>query len=133
MNIRPIRTEADYDEALEEIARYFEDEPRPGTPAADRFDLLATLIDAYENMHWPIDPPHPIAAIEHHMLTHNYTQADLAKVIGSRSRASEILRRRRHLTLDMVWRLNRRWGIPAESLIRPYRLSQVSGRGRRDG
>jgi HTH-type transcriptional regulator/antitoxin HigA len=126
MKIRPIRTETDYDEALGEIARYFEDEPAPGTPAADRFDLLATLIEAYENRHWPIDPPHPLAAIEHHMRTHHYTQADLAKVIGSRSRASEILNRRRHLTLDMVWQLNRKWGIPAESLIKPYRLKQAT-------
>jgi HTH-type transcriptional regulator/antitoxin HigA len=60
------------------------------------------------------------------MRTHHYTQADLAKVIGSRSRASEILNRRRHLTLDMVWQLNRKWGIPAESLIKPYRLKQAT-------
>jgi HTH-type transcriptional regulator / antitoxin HigA len=84
MDIRPIRNEADYDAALRQIEPYFDKEPEPGTPAADRFDLLAMLMETYERQHWPIDPPHPVAAIEHHMRTHNYSQADLAKVIGSR-------------------------------------------------
>jgi HTH-type transcriptional regulator / antitoxin HigA len=124
MDIRPIRTEADYDQALKEIALYFEREPEPGSPDADRFDVLAALVKTYEDEHWPIEAPSPIAAIKYVMEFRGYSQADLAKVLGSRSRASEILSRKRHLTLDMVWALNRKWGIPAESLIRPYRLRE---------
>jgi len=121
-SIRPIRNEAEYDEALAKIARYFEKEPEPGTPAADVFDLLAMVIENYERRHWPIDPPDPVAAIEYRMTLSDYRQSDLAKLIGSRSRASEILNRKRPLTLDVIWKLNREWGIPAESLIKPYRL-----------
>jgi HTH-type transcriptional regulator/antitoxin HigA len=124
MDVRPIRTEADYDRALKEIAVYFEREPEPGSPEADRFDVLAALVKTYEDEHWPIEAPSPIAAIKYVMELRGYSQADLAKVLGSRSRASEILRRKRRLTLDMVWALNRKWGIPAESLIRPYRLRE---------
>jgi HTH-type transcriptional regulator/antitoxin HigA len=122
MDIRPIRTEADYDAALKEIALYFEREPEPGSVAADRFDILAALIKAYEDEHWPIEAPNPIAAIKSFMEWRGYTQADLAKVLGSRSRASEILNRRRYLTLEMAWALTKKWGIPAASLIRPYKL-----------
>lgn len=130
--LRPIRTEADYDAALGEIGRYFEREPKRGTPEADRFDLLAALIDAYEREHWPIDPPDPIAAIRYRMEQAGYRQADLAKIIGSRSRASEIMNRKRHLTLEMVWRLSRAWGIPAEALVKPYALARnVRSAGKR--
>lgn len=122
-SIRPIRNEADYDAALKEIEIYFAHEPKDGTPEADRFDLLATLIEAYEREHWPIDPPDPIAAIQFRMVQAGYRQADLAKVIGSRSRASEIMNRKRHLTLEMVWRLSREWNIPAEALVKPYVLA----------
>jgi HTH-type transcriptional regulator/antitoxin HigA len=121
-SIRPIRSEADYDAALAKIARFFEKQPEPGTPAADAFDLLAMVIENYEQQYWPVDPPDPVAAIEYRMELSGYHQADLAKLIGSRSRASEILNRKRHLTLDVIWKLNREWGIPAESLIKPYRL-----------
>ena len=122
MRIQPIRSEADYDAVLQEIAAYFEREPEPGSAEADRFDVLAALIKAYEDAHWPIEAPHPLAAIRHVMQMRGYSQADLAKVLGSRSRASEVLNRKRHLTLEMAWALNKKWGIPAESLIRPYRL-----------
>jgi HTH-type transcriptional regulator/antitoxin HigA len=105
-DIRPIRTEADYEWALAEIARYFDDQPEPGSPEADRFDVLATLIEAYENRHYPISTPDPVAAIAGHMEMRGLDQSDLAKVLGSRSRASEVLNRKRHLTLDMVHRLN---------------------------
>ena len=122
MDIRPIRNEADYDRALAAIQVFFDNEPEVGSPAADRFDVLAALIEAYERKHWPIDPPHPVAAIVHHMEARNLTRNQLAELLGSRSRASEILNRRRHLTLEMVWALHRKWGLPAEALIRPYRL-----------
>jgi len=118
--VRPIRTEADYDAALREIDAYFECEPEPGTLEADRFDVLAALIGAYERDHWSIDPPEPIDAIRHFMDQHGYGRSDLANLLGSRSRASEILNRRRPLTMDMAWKLHREWGLPAESLIRPY-------------
>ena len=123
MDIRPLRSEADYDAALSDIERYFETEPPPGTPEADRFDLLALVIADYEAKHWPIDPPDPVEAIKHRMDQAGYRQRDLALLLGSRSRASEILSRKRALTLDMAWKLNREWGIPAEALLQPYALN----------
>jgi HTH-type transcriptional regulator/antitoxin HigA len=123
---RPLRSEADYDAALEDIERYFEMEPKPGTPEADRFDLLALIIEDYERKRWPIDPPKTIDAIRYGMEIGGYTQADLGRLLGSRQRASDILARKRPLTMGMAWRLHREWGIPAEALIAP-----PSTRGRR--
>ncbi len=123
MNIRPLRSEADYDMALEDIEQYFKVEPLPGTPEADRFDLLALVIADYESKHWAIDPPDPVEAIKYRMEQVGYRQRDLATLLGSRSRASEVLSRKRPLTLEMAWRLNREWGIPAEALLRPYNLA----------
>lgn len=118
MNIRPIRTEQDYDWALSEIAKYFEREPKPGTAAADRFDVLAALIAAYEAAHWPIGPSaDPVAAIRFRMDQRGYSQADLGRLLGSRSRASEILSGSRALTTEMIEKLHREWGIPAAALL----------------
>jgi HTH-type transcriptional regulator/antitoxin HigA len=125
--IRPIRTDADYRAALGEIERYFENEPTPGTRAADRFDLLALVLEDYESKKWPIEPPDPIDAIRYRMELSGYTQADLGRLIGSRQRASDILSRKRRLTMKMAWKLHRDWGIPAEALIQP----QPAARGRR--
>ena len=119
--IRPLRSEAAYDAALEEIERYFDREPKPGTPDADRFDLLALVIEDYERKHWPIDPPNAIDAIRYGMEMGGHTQADLGRLLGSRQRASDILTRKRPLTMRMAWRLYREWGIPAEALIVPPR------------
>jgi HTH-type transcriptional regulator/antitoxin HigA len=119
--IRPLRSEADYDAALDEIERYFENEPKPGTPEADRFDLLALIIEDYERKRWRIDPPDTIDAIRYRMETGGYSQADLGRLLGSRQRASDILTRKRPLTMTMAWRLHRDWGIPAEALIGPPR------------
>ena len=119
MDIRPLHSEADYDEALEKITGFFDEEPQRGTPEADQFDLLALVIADYETKHWPIDPPDPIEAIKFRMEQKGYSQTDLAQLLGSRSRASEILSRKRPLTMEMAWKLNREWGISAESLIRP--------------
>ncbi len=119
MDIRPLHSEADYEAALKEIERYFDEEPALGTPEADRFDLLALVIADYEAKHWRIDPPDPIDAIKYRMEQQGYGQRDLAALLGSRSRASEILSGKRPLTMEMAWKLNREWGIPAESLIRP--------------
>ena len=120
-NIRPIRTEADYDWALAEIEQYFRVEPTPSSAEADRFDILADLIGAYEARHWPIDPPDPVEAIRYRMQTGDYSQKDLADLLGSRSRASEVLSRKRPLTVGMVYKLSTQWRIPAEALIGPYR------------
>lgn len=119
--IRPIRTETEYDEALEEIERYFESEPKPGTPEADRFDLLALTVEDYERKRWPIDPPEAIDAIRYRMETGGYTQADLGRLLGSRQRASDVLTKKRPLTMRMAWKLHREWNIPAEALIAPPR------------
>ncbi len=116
---RPLRSEADYDAALAEIERYFEMEPKRGTPEADRFDLLALIIEDYERKRWPIEPPSAIDAIRYRMEMGGYTQADLGRLLGSRQRASDILARKRPLTMGMAWRLHREWGIPAEALIAP--------------
>jgi HTH-type transcriptional regulator / antitoxin HigA len=124
--IRPLRSEADYDAALEEIERYFEKEPKPGTTEADRFDVLALIIEDYERKRWPIEPPDTIEAIRYRMGTGGYSQADLGRLLGSRQRASDVLTRKRPLTMRMAWKLHREWGIPAEALIAPPRT-----RGRR--
>lgn len=120
MDIRPIRTEADYEWALAEIAPYFETVPAPGTPEADRFDVLATLIEAYEAREWPVEPLDAVDTIRFVMTERGYSQAALAEILGSRSRASEILARKRALSMAMAHRLHEAWGIPAEALIRPY-------------
>jgi HTH-type transcriptional regulator/antitoxin HigA len=117
-NVRPIKTEADYDWALKEIARYFEREPEPGSQEGDRFDVLAALIESYEAKRWPIDPPDAVEAIRFRMQQSGLNQADLAQLLGSRSRASEILARKRPLTMEQAAKLHREWRIPAETLLR---------------
>ena len=121
-DIRPIRAEADYDWALAEVEQYFENEPALGTAESDRFEILSTLIEAYEARHWAIEPADPVEAIKYSMELTGHTQADLANLLGSRSRASEVLKRKRPLTLGMVNKLHQEWRIPAEALIRPYHL-----------
>ena len=121
-DIRAIRSEADYDWALAEIEPYFLDEPEPGSAEGQRFDVLTDLIEAYEARHWPIEPADPIETIEYKMEMSGLDRSDLAALLGSAPRASEILNRKRALTIAMIRRLNRDWGIPAECLIRPYRL-----------
>jgi HTH-type transcriptional regulator / antitoxin HigA len=126
MDIRPLRCEADYDWALAEIEQYFRREPASGTPGADRYDVLAALIAEYEQRHWPIEPPDPGAAIRARMEQAGYTQADLARLLGSRSRASEILAGRRRLTMEQARRLHEAWHIPAEALIQPATATNLS-------
>lgn len=118
MDVRPIRTEADYDWACAEIARYFEHEPAPGTAAAARFDVLAALIGAYEDRHWPVEPPDVVAAVQDFMERRDLRQADLARLLGSRSRASEFLHRKRGLTMEQARKLHDEWRIPADILLR---------------
>jgi HTH-type transcriptional regulator/antitoxin HigA len=126
MDIRPVRTEADYDWALAEIDPYFTNPPPVGTAEAERFDVLAALIESYEAHHWPIEPPDPVDAIRARMELSDYSQADLARLLGSRSRASEILSRRRGLTMEQAYRLHREWNIPAEALLQPVQGAKAA-------
>lgn len=122
MDVRPIRNDADYRWALAEIEQYFDVEPVRGTPEADRFEVLSDLIETYEARVWPIDLPDPVEAILYRMEIGGLQAKDLGQVLGSKSRASEVLNRKRTLTLDMARKLHEAWGIPADVLIRPYRL-----------
>jgi HTH-type transcriptional regulator/antitoxin HigA len=122
MDIRPLRNETDYRWALAEIEQYFDNEPARGTPEADRFEVLADLIEAYEARHWSIEQADPIELIRYRMELGGFQAKDLAEVLGSKSRASELLNRKRAITLEMARKLHDAWGIPAEVLIRPYRL-----------
>jgi HTH-type transcriptional regulator / antitoxin HigA len=120
MDLRPITTDADHQEALREIERLWN--APEGSPEGAKLDALVTLVEAYELNRWPIEPVDPIETILAHMQWNDFTQADLAKLLGSRSRASEILNRKRALTVEMIHKLQSEWGIPAELLIRPYKL-----------
>lgn len=118
-NLRPLRTEEDYKAAVREVSAYFDDEPSPGTPDGDRFEILLTLVEVYEAKHYPIDLPDPVEAIKFRMDQAGLTPKDLVPVIGRLNRVYEILNRKRPLTLNMIWKLHDKLGIPAESLIRP--------------
>jgi HTH-type transcriptional regulator/antitoxin HigA len=117
MELKPIRTEVEYEAALRAVAPYFEDEPVPGTPQADYFEMLVMLIESYETKHYPIAPPDPIEAIKFRMEQAGLTPKDLEPMIGRSNRVYEILARRRPLTLPMIRKLHENLGIPAESLI----------------
>ncbi|AWH54733.1 transcriptional regulator [Stenotrophomonas sp. ESTM1D_MKCIP4_1] len=117
MNIRPIRTESDYQIALRELEAYFENEPAIGSEEGDRFEILATLVEAYEAKHYPIELPDPIEAIRFRMEQGGLTVKDLVPSIGQLNRVYEVLNRKRGLTLEMIRNLHRNLGIPAESLI----------------
>ena len=118
MDVRPVKTEADYDAALAEIDRLFE--APPGSPDCDRLEVLTALIEAYEREHHPMPLPDPIEAIKFRMEQGGLKQIDLIPAIGSKSRVSEVLGRRRPLTLPMIRRLSRDFGIPLEVLVREY-------------
>ncbi len=119
MEIRPIRTEADYKATLKEVSRLMESDPDLGTPDGDRLDILATLVQAYESKHYPIDLPDPVEAIKFRMEQAGLTPKDLEPMIGRMNRVYEVLNRKRALTLPMIWKLHQGLGIPAESLIKP--------------
>lgn len=118
MELRPIRTEIDYQEALREIELLFD--AVPDSPACDRLDILSTLVESYEKIQYPIALPDPIAAIQYYMEARGWSRHDLESCIGSRARVSEVLSRKRSLTLEMIRKLNQQLGIPAEVLIQPY-------------
>ncbi len=117
MEIKPIRNDRDHARVLAEVARLMEADLDPA--GEDRLDVLSTLAEAYEKEHHPLGAPtDPITAITAHMDQTGRTQTDLAKVLGSRSRASEILNHRSALSLEMIRKLIRAWGLPAEVLVR---------------
>jgi HTH-type transcriptional regulator/antitoxin HigA len=122
--LKPIRSKADYKNALAEVERLWG--AKSGTPPGDRLDILATLIDAYEDEHYPIDPPDPIEAIKFRMEQLGLRRKDLEPLIGTRTRVAEILNRRRSLSIAMIRRLHDRLGIPADVLIRPSRKKKAA-------
>jgi HTH-type transcriptional regulator / antitoxin HigA len=122
-DLKPIRTEADYEAALAEVERLWG--TPSGTPEGDRLDILATLIDAYESEHSPMDPPDPIDAIRFRMEQQGMSRKDLEGLIGTRTRVAEVLNRRRALSINMIRRLHERLGISAEVLIQPTRRTRT--------
>ncbi len=122
MQIRPIHTDQDYRAALKQVSALFDNEPEPGTAEGDYFDVMVTLIEAYEAKHFPIDLPNPIDAIKFRMEQSGLSAADLAPAIGRTNRVYEVLNGKRALTLPMIWKLHQLFGIPAESLIKPVKL-----------
>lgn len=121
MELRPIRTNDDLTAALVRIDALWGKEP--GTPEGDELDILVDLVEHYESKHFPVEPMEPIDLLRAHMETTARTQADLAALFGSRSRASEVLNRKRALTVDMIHKLSSEWGIPADCLVKPYHLA----------
>lgn len=125
--VKPVRTEADYEAALETMERLWG--AKSGTPEGDHLDVLATLVEAYEEEHHPIDPPDPVDAIQFRMDQMGLTRKDLEGLLGSRARVSEVLSGKRPLSLTMIRNLYTELKIPAEVLIGA--ASQRRGTGRR--
>jgi HTH-type transcriptional regulator/antitoxin HigA len=123
MDVRPIRNTDDLAWAFAEIAPYFDNPPQQGTPEADRFDVLSDLIEAYENRAFQVEAADPVDFLTAFMAISGRTQKDLARLLGSPSRASEVLHRKRGLTVEMIHRLHDGWGVPADALIEPYKLA----------
>ena len=126
MNIKPIKTEFDYKEALQTVESLMN--AKIGTPAGDKLDVLVTLIEAYEEKHHPVLPPEPVEAIIHQMESQGLSRNDLIPIFGSRARVSEILNKKRSLSINMIRKLQKNLNISAEILIRPYNL-QSKGNG----
>jgi HTH-type transcriptional regulator/antitoxin HigA len=127
MEIRPIRTDEDHRAALAEIDGYWG--APEGTEEADKLDVLLALVEIYEEKRWPIDSSEsfdPIDALNYSIEELGHTQAELAELLGSRSRASEILSRRRALTVEMIHKISEAWKIPADLLVRPYKVERAA-------
>lgn len=124
MELHPIKTETDYQKALRAIESLFD--AAPNTQECDRLDILSTLVEAYEKANFPIEIPDPIAAIQYYMDTRGWSRHDLEVCLGSRDSVSEVLSRKRSLTLEMIRKLNQQLGVPAEILIQPYQSVQTS-------
>jgi HTH-type transcriptional regulator / antitoxin HigA len=127
MEIRPIRTDEDHRAALAEIEACWG--APEGTEMGDKLDVLLALVDAYEERRWPLDIDEsfdPIDVLDHAIEELGHTQAELAELLGSRPRASEILSRRRALTVKMIHKISSAWKIPADLLVRPYRIDHAA-------
>ena len=120
MDIRPIKTEADYNDVLHQVENLMG--AKMNTPEGDKLDVLVTLIEAYEEKHHSILPPEPIEAIIHQMESMGLSRKDLVPLLGSRARVSEILNKKRSLSINMIRKLQKSLGISAEVLIKPYTL-----------
>ncbi|MBI3538363.1 MAG: helix-turn-helix domain-containing protein [Chloroflexi bacterium] len=125
-DLRPIKTETDYQTALKEIENLFS--ATPNTPEGDRLEILATLVDAYEDARYDIPAPDPIEAIHYHLESRGLTRRDLEPYLGSRARVSQILNRQRALSLGTIRQLHQGLGIPAEILLQPYRVRKSKAR-----
>jgi HTH-type transcriptional regulator/antitoxin HigA len=124
MDVRALHTDADYAWALKEVERYFDSPPKPGTADADRFDVLSVLIEKYEDNEHDVPASDPIDVLHFAIDSMGRSQADLARIVGSRARASEILNRKRHLTLDMIRAISAAWKLPIETLASRYELAR---------
>ncbi len=118
MNIKPVKTKKDYDKALKRIEELWG--AKENTPAGDEFEILFTLVEAYEEKYYPIPPPHPIEAIKFQLEQGAINDKELTKLLGGRSRKSEILSGKRKLSLNMIQTLHKKLKISAESLINAY-------------
>jgi len=118
MNIKPIKTKKDYEAAMTRLETLFD--AKKGTSKGDELEVLSLLVEKYEDEHFPIDLPDPIEAIKFRMEQQGLTQTDLAEVVGQKSRASEILNRKRKLSLEMIRQLHKSWHIPTEVLVQAY-------------
>lgn len=124
MDVKPLHNEQDYDWAIREVSRYFESEPEPGTADGDRFEVLSTLIKAYEDEHFAVKHGDPVDVLHFAIESMGRSQAELANLIG-RNRASEILNRVRPLTLDMIRTISEEWNLPIEALTPRYDLARA--------
>ena len=120
MDIRPIRNDDDHRLALREVERLWG--AQEGTPDGDKLDVLATLIEAYENRYFPVPDADPVDILHFAIGDMGHSQAELAELLGSRPRASEVLKRKRRLTVEMIAKISEAWRIPVEALAKPYHL-----------
>ena len=123
MNIKPIKNDKNYTDALSKIESLIS--AKPNTPQMDELEVLATLVEAYEEQFYKIDAPDPIEAIKFRMEQESLKQKDLIEIIGSKSRVSEVLNRKRKLTIDMIRNLHSQLKIPIESLFLDYRINRT--------
>ncbi len=121
MTIRPIKNEKDYMDSLTQIKRLIN--AKPNTPEMDKLEVLTTLVEAYEEQYYIIDSPDPIEAIKFRMEQEGLKQKDLVTIVGSKSRVSEILNKKRKLTIDMIRNLHKQLHIPIESLFLDYKTN----------
>jgi len=122
MKLKPIRNDEDYETALQEIDRLWD--ATEGTPESDTLEILVTLVEAYEKGRYELPPPDPIQAIEYFMESRGWTRKELEPLIGNRARVSEVLNRKRPLTIEMIRKLEKATAIPASILIQPYAIAR---------